>query len=299
MLCSGLRCCALLCLTFAASARADLIHYYTFEESTGAAVDSGTNNTSVPLLNGTTRVSGGVNATSLQALQTGIVDGTGNDFKAAVFNGSGVSSMTGTAGISGLTISTWVNPSSFNGSGATVNTIVSILRGGSGTTNQARAALAIYANGGIRFGGRKLDADTFQSVNSTANGLVALNTWTHIAAVVNYDVATGQNGTVQLYVNGLPVGTSALSGAWATDLATSSTNSAGLILGSNNPAAATDSEPFNGRIDNLRIYNEALNSAAVLGLYQAEVIPEPGMIALAMLGVAGAVGWKVRRRVAA
>jgi hypothetical protein len=281
--------------SFTAAARAELIHHFTFEETSGPLVDQGTNNTSLSLLNGTMRVAGGATPTSTQSLLTGAVSGTGNDFKAGIFNSSGVPSLNGTAGISGLTYSVWVNPTSLSGT----STVASILRGGAGTTNQARAAIGVLANGSIRFGGRKLDADGFQSASSSAAGLVSLNTWTHIAAVVNYDVSTSPFGTVQLYVNGLPVGTNALTTTaptWSNSTATSLTNAAGLVIGSNNPAAGTDSEAFNGQIDNLRVYNTALDSAAIFGIYQAEVIPEPGTVALAALGLVGLIGWQYKKR---
>jgi hypothetical protein len=284
--------CAVVMSAWALPLQADLIHHYTFEESSGSLVDQGTNNTPLTLLNGTQRVAGGIGPASLQSLQTGAVSGSGNDFKAGVFSSSGVSTLTGTSGISGLTYSAWVNPTSLSGT----STVAAILRGGSGTTNQARASFGVLADGSLRFGGRKLDADSFQSAISTATGLVALNTWTHIAAVVNYDSANATNGSVQLYVNGLPIATNALSGAWGTGLTTSSTNSAGLAIGSNNPAAATDSEPFNGLIDNLRVYNTALDNAAILNLYQAEVIPEPGTVALAVLAGVGLIGWQFKKR---
>jgi hypothetical protein len=90
---------------------------------------------------------------------------------------------------------------------------------------------------------RATQAGTPLATSGTA--AVPLNAWTHLAAT--------HNGTmVRLYVNGVQVGTRAVSGALLT-------STGALRIGGN----SLWGEFFQGRIDEVRIYNRALSAAEV------------------------------------
>jgi hypothetical protein len=105
---------------------------------------------------------------------------------------------------------------------------------------------AYFLNASNSSGARRpAGGGTFNGVTSFVSGPTAspLNTWTHVA--LTYD------GTqLRLYVNGVQVATRATSG-------TIQTNSSPLRIGGNVPYG----EFFNGRIDEVRIYNRALSQA--------------------------------------
>ncbi|MEW5805297.1 MAG: LamG domain-containing protein [Patescibacteria group bacterium] len=81
-------------------------------------------------------------------------------------------------------------------------------------------------------------------------GTLAQNVWQHVVAA--YD---GSN--INLYLNGQPVGSPS---ACSTGAAVNDEN---LLIG----GRATDSAKFSGRIDEVRIYNRALDSQEISGLY--------------------------------
>jgi chitodextrinase len=78
-----------------------------------------------------------------------------------------------------------------------------------------------------------------------ASSASPVNTWTHVALTFN-------GSTLQLYVNGSPVASQSTSG-------TIQTTSNALRIGGNVPYG----EYFNGRIDEVRVYNRALTQAEI------------------------------------
>ena len=82
-----------------------------------------------------------------------------------------------------------------------------------------------------------------------------LNTWTHLAAT--YDGAT-----LRLFVNGTQVGSRALTGALLTSTGV-------LRIGGN----AIWGEFFQGRIDEIRIYNRALSPGEIQADMAAPIAP--------------------------
>jgi hypothetical protein len=82
-----------------------------------------------------------------------------------------------------------------------------------------------------------------------------VNTWTHVALTYN-------GTTLQLYVNGIQVSSKAMSGAIQT-------NSSPLRIGGNSPYG----EYFNGRIDEVRIYNRALSQAEIQTDMSTPLVP--------------------------
>jgi len=95
--------------------------------------------------------------------------------------------------------------------------------------------------------------------NNGANGLsynsTPVNTW--------YQVACTWNGSViNLYINGISVGTSTYSGSL------SYSNNFPWWIGAD--GTSTPGDNFNGSIDDVRIYNRALSPAEIMALYSAE-----------------------------
>ena len=88
-------------------------------------------------------------------------------------------------------------------------------------------------------------------------GAVAINTWHHIAATYN-------GSQMRLYVDGSRVGSQEKTGQIDTD------SGVLAVLGNQTPGAGD--RPFDGRIDDVRIYNRALGSNAISLLASGEVV---------------------------
>ena len=134
-------------------------------------------------------------------------------------------------GNNSFSVSMWLNPTAVNGSPFMM---------GSATTSQAFLTFITSSN--------QLNLGRWgDSLGSTSNGSVPLNTWTHIAISSNA-------GSVTVYVNGV------------SDLTFSTTyniSSSGTFFG----YASTGNQYYNGSIDNVRIFNKALSSSEVTTLY--------------------------------
>jgi hypothetical protein len=146
----------------------------------------------------------------------------------------------------GMTIEAWVNPSSMTGWESVVYKDRDIL--GSGLLTYA-----LYAQDGAAgtppAGYVRTNATADRGIQGLAP--LPLNTWSHIA--VTYTTAVG-GSTLRFYVNGGLVRT--LTGGNQNIL----TSNRPLHIGASN---AQDSEFFNGMIDEVRIYNRALNGAEI------------------------------------
>jgi chitodextrinase len=134
----------------------------------------------------------------------------------------------------GMTLEAWIKPTSLSG----WNTVL---------MKQQTSALSygLYANTGSN--GPAGDVQTGSEAEVQGPTPLPVNTWSHLAATYN--------GTVlALYVNGAQV---------ATLLATGpiTTSSGQLRIGSN----SIWGEPFNGSIDEVRIYNQPLTAAQIRG----------------------------------
>jgi hypothetical protein len=133
----------------------------------------------------------------------------------------------------GMTLQAWVNPSTLSG------WRTAVLKEAPGAL-----AYALYAHDNAP---RPAVTVTVGGIDRSALGTAALplNTWTHLAAT--YD-----GTTLRMFVNGVQVGTLALSGPLTT--------SAGVLrIGGN----AVWGEYFSGLIDEVRIYNRALTAAEI------------------------------------
>ena len=131
-----------------------------------------------------------------------------------------------------MTLSAWIRPTAAQGGWRTI-----LQRQTDAYFLSASNGDPLHPAGGGTFGGN------IEFVGGpTAN---PLNTWTHVA--LSYDLAT-----LRLYVNGTQVATHAATGSIQT-------NTNPLWMGGNTPYG----EYFQGLIDEVRVYNRALNQAEI------------------------------------
>ncbi|HYE18563.1 MAG TPA: LamG domain-containing protein [Tepidisphaeraceae bacterium] len=264
-----------LSLAAASSARAALVVHYGFEEGLGTtALDSATaDGTPTPvdngsLRNGVTYVPGivGSFAVNLDGADDDVlVNGiTGNDQD--VISGSG-----------GATLAAWVRMDTITGA---TRDVVQIRRNGS--SSEGRAVLRVLSNGAIQVGVRTADTTAGAVVLDSAAGLVATDTWAHVAGVIDIP-----NDTITIYLNGVAVATSAAGDTFGAATAFPNTLSNAVLFGSN----GGQGNRVDGLIDDGRIYNEALDASAI-----AALVPEPGVVGLAAVAGLGALGRRRRRR---
>ena len=173
----------------------------------------------------------------------------GRNGGALEFAGAGTVSVADSATLdltTGMTLEAWVYPTALSPSWRTV-----IMK-----EQPGEHTYALYANEGpnvpgahVFVGGRDRRARGLSSL--------PLNTWTHLAAT--YDAAV-----LRLYANGVEVGTLGRAGVIATsDLP--------LRIGGN----TIFNEPFQGRIDDVRVYNRALTPAQIQADMNTPVAPPP------------------------
>ncbi|HEX2475232.1 MAG TPA: LamG-like jellyroll fold domain-containing protein, partial [Lacipirellulaceae bacterium] len=158
--------------------------------------------------------------------------------------------------------------------------------------------------GQFHFGLGSVAANTLQSIAAGATNLAApgnlpANEWVHVGFVLD---STGPQH--RLYINGAQVATAAYTGTLGLGTAT------GLGVGHkpNNDGTALDAGggpgPWNGRIDEVGLYNEALSAAQIQTIYQNGLagrqldgtsVPEPATLGGLLLGCVSAVAG-IRRR---
>ena len=149
----------------------------------------------------------------------------------------------------GLTVSAWVYRN------ANQQGFVSVLSRQQGTSYHERFYLG-FENGNYRW----LVNTTSGYSDLTVGGAAPLGQWLHL-------VGTFDGTDVKLYVNGALQFSSPHSGTLPTD-------TSGLTIGANyNDAAHTAQEVFNGKIDEVNVYGQALTSQEVATLYQTKSGP--------------------------
>ncbi len=162
-----------------------------------------------------------------------------------------------------FTLAAWINPRSYANFGRIFK---------KGTVTGSQYDLALTGTGALQL---KTSVDY-----TSPGGLVSLNAWQHVA--VTYD-----GTTLRVYVQGVERANTALA-------ITISPSTDSLYLG--NIAALT--RPFDGKLDEARIYNRALSLAEVEAL--AGIVPvQPGVptYALAFSSYLGGSNWEHARDV--
>jgi hypothetical protein len=152
-----------------------------------------------------------------------------------------------------LTVAAWIRPRDLSNCSSSDCRILSK------ATSTAEAdhwfMLSTIASGSsavLRF---RLKTDGSTTTLIAGNGALPQDVWVHAAAV--YD-----GSTMELFLDGVSVGSAAKSGSLSTD------PSVGVWIGSNPPIAS--SKPWDGVIDEVRIYNRALTPGEIL------LLPPPG-----------------------
>jgi len=146
---------------------------------------------------------------------------------------------------SGMTLMAWVYPTSSQSGNRT------ILRRESGGywLYAGRTSNTLRPGGGASF----LSGLLSRSANSSSTTL-QLNTWNHVAVTYN-------GSTITLYVNGTSVATTSQTG-------NISSGSSSLYIG-----GTATSEFFQGRIDEVRIYNRGMTQAEITGISNVPIAP--------------------------
>jgi hypothetical protein len=119
--------------------------------------------------------------------------------------------------------------------------------------------LSTTTSGGQRRLRVRLKAGGSTTTLIAASGNLSLNTWWHVAA--SYDGAT-----LRLFLNGAEVGSAPKTGALDAN------NSAAGWIGANPPTAYA---PFRGIIDDVHIYNTAMDAAAVTAVMNETLAKPP------------------------
>jgi hypothetical protein len=195
---------------------------YGFEETTGTTVTDATGRAHTGTISGATRTASGRNgrAVSFDGINDWITIADANDLDLTT----------------GMTLEAWVNPTN------TSNWRTAIIKERPGDLNYALySGGATVPNASITTAG----ASGYGEAIGPAGSVLAINTWTHLAAT--YDGAV-----VRLYRDGTQI-------ASANRTGTINTSTGALRLGGN----SIWGEWFAGRLDDVRIYNSALTPTQI------------------------------------
>jgi hypothetical protein len=206
------------------------VAYWKFDESEGTiAYDSSGNNHNGTLENGAHFVSGMIN--------NGVsFDGINDLVSAGKFDITG--------GDGHVTITAWIKADDFDVADAR---IISKAVGKAERDTYWMLDTAFGGKGRIRLS-FSLKSDGITETLTASSGDLVSAVWTHVAA-------TWDGSTMRLYKDGILVGSKAKSGIL-------NTNSNVMVAIGNQPAGA-DNKPFDGLIDDLRIYNVALSQSEI------------------------------------
>ncbi|MDD2229312.1 MAG: FlgD immunoglobulin-like domain containing protein [Candidatus Cloacimonetes bacterium] len=186
----------------------------------------------------------GVFASCFAAAKSVYFDGTG-DYITLGAN----KTQAGMNGATGLTLETWVNPSSLR-TGTNRNVIADFCISGA----SSMVMMYFTDSGKLRFGGRSRSADNFQDIQ-TASAVVSSGYWYHLAGVLDFT-----NDTVKLYLNGELIGSKTTGVSFGSDTYVSSSGST-EIIGCNQPLTAT--QYFHGYMDDMRIWSTPRTQAQI------------------------------------
>jgi len=159
-----------------------------------------------------------------------------------------------------LTMASWVNIKAFPTN--TVATWKTILSKGNifGNPDVVGYGLGLYSSGGVQYLSASFGSNGLTSMSvavaQSASGINQVNQWYYVVAT--WDGTTNTNG-MKVFVNGV------LNGQGTASVTNLTDKGYNLALGKN---AAGASYFFNGLIDDVRIYNRALNPSEIKALYK-------------------------------
>lgn len=213
------------------------VGYWLMDEGSGSTVDDSSLNSNIASLNGNATFSSTVPSVNFANTSSIYLDGVddylnpGNNL--SIFQNK-----------SAVTMSAWIRRD-------TVNSSDQIFGVSTGTSN-ANSRASIYGNyTEIRCVGRSSDNEGQQDV-STSGLNAAINTWYHVACVIDYT-----NKTISIYVNGQ---LKTMQAAAFTANTTSDTASQTSAIGIDEDKGGDD---FGGYIDDLRVYDRALTAVEI------------------------------------
>jgi len=149
-------------------------------------------------------------------------------------------------GLTTLSFSAWIKPTS-----STTSSILSI------QDNSGFEQLSIIRHSTGYLIGKIYSGSTNRRTLTASPNIAPLNVWTHIAFTVDLSQASGSRG--KLYINGSDVTSSD-----STNQATINTSGGGIYIGKRNVISDLY---FNGKLDEIGIWNTALTSTQVSQIY--------------------------------
>ena len=271
-----------------------LINHYTFDNPLGSdplatvEADLGSDATNILLLNGAPRVVDGAWWGSHYSLEAGQRNaGTNDDWKAGVmFPSSAASTLMGTNHVTGTTIMGWFKPLGTAVDNPSLNTntaklgdfynafgLGGLLRGDFNTNgldgHSVRALLEVI-DGKVTGLGRRRDSTSASGQRASLDDwhvVMPPGVWTHLTAAFDFDF-----GTIELYKNGLPLESSETdTNSWNVNdnvNRTSNTNAGGIKIGGSYPDNSAERNPFNGRTDELMLFNKTLTADDVAAQFE-------------------------------
>lgn len=269
-----------------------LVCFYDFEhpaaDDAARETDRGSSGTAINLINGgaAMRVGDGAHPRSRFSLETRQVrpEAAGNDdWKAGTYDANGIASLAPFASATGMTLMGWIKPTGTNPSPNSTSTsptdrygavgLFGVLSGDSDGHAVRALVEVIDVSGTLRLValGRRVDGGPSLTLAATEDwhALLPENTWTHIAATFDFDA-----GTMALYRNGLPLEATYTTPADSWSVGgppepdrTSATPPAGIKIGGSFPQNTAERNAFNGRLDDLMFFAQALNAVEIRRQY--------------------------------
>ncbi|MFA5257541.1 MAG: LamG domain-containing protein [Opitutales bacterium] len=240
-----------------------VIAHWAFDEGSGATVADSSGNS----LNG-----------SLVGGYSWVADPFGNAGQAIGFDGSsGWMDVSDSLKGSSMTFAAWIKMDAIPGSVTSPAPIITA-ETGSGQASGFCYRFAVASGGGLQLEVIRPYTASGSATAKTAGGLIVTDSWYYVTGVFG-------DGDVSIYING--------------EYVAGTTYTASISTLASIPVAVGHLQNwsvqwFGGSMDDIRIYDEALDAAAVSALYQS--VPEPATAAVMAGMTALLAAFVIRRR---